>query len=1117
MAALRPRSWSGGEAGMTSGPRQEDESDGEGEPSPSLSFGVRRSLRALFGSLGKGKGRERKSAPETRWAGAPRDGRKPKPSERPRSQFYVELPSDTTCDSSAPNPQPVIVVTPARAQTLPAGLSPSSMLCLPPVATRPPPLPSVGSHRYRFTLPPSPHARLGNREAGGEGRTCAPGQDLTQGHERRGRRPLRQLGVLVIPESLTETPAYRRRLVLADEDFPLPRSSSDSAMGGDLSKEEEEEEEEISEHTVTAPVHHRYMNVVSELNQVVLKSLSLRRSQGGGDEERLFRASVCDSDSDSDNSTDSDSDGAYVTAENSGIDVNGLSDVWKDSVNGEAVIVTARERDVRDGVLGGEGAVTPEMVSERKDQARVIPVLSRDPPAGLPVGVEGDDPDTPRRLGCAPPVAPCVSVSASESEHEDTPSRPLHPYPDSSPAWFDPNAPTGVPSATNPDPGSSRDASPAPASAPSSTAESRDRKVFLIAQEVMTSERVFVDVLRLLNVDFRNFVLGLSKDEKGEEPRAVPGPAQSPSESSSSSRAAPKAPAVACIPESELNKILNYLPQLQNLNEEILSDLEARITGWERHRKISDVLVRKGPFLKLYSAYIKEFQQQCDYLDECCAKYPLFGRALKDFEASERCAKLSLKHYMLKPVQRIPQYRLLLEDYLKKLPEDGEDYVDTQTALAVVANVAAHANDAMKQGTNFMKLLALQDRLGRNATTAASSSSSSSSTSASSPGDTNSLLSNSNGGTNSTNSRGPSYELVRPGRYLLKEGELMKLCRRGMQPRYFILLSDVLLYTSPMTSGPHGALRLNYELPLEGMRVDTPKAEDFKNEFSVISTSRSFTLQASTAEERDEWIKALREAIEDNASRRSTFLQAKMPTYQQPATSTLGKQAPVWIPDYRVTMCQQCTAEFTLTFRRHHCRACGKVVCDHCSSNRAPLQYKRNQVARVCDTCFEVLQKDFESKYEGSMTVEDTQEARIRRVSSLKAQFKRGIRDSNRNKTRKKVPERLMEVCASDEASQMCGYLRMMVRRSWRRGWFVLKDRVLYEYRAPEDVCALQSFPVLGYAVKTTQDREMTEGIDACLVFQLTHCNQPPLVFQADTPHLTEKWIGAMREAVVLT
>ncbi|ROT63500.1 hypothetical protein C7M84_018600 [Penaeus vannamei] len=221
VAALRPRSWSGGEAGMTSGPRQEDESDGEGEPSPSLSFGVRRSLRALFGSLGKGKGRERKSAPETRWAGAPRDGRKPKPSERPRSQFYVELPSDTTCDSSAPNPQPVIVVTPARAQTLPAGLSPS----------------------------------LGNREAGGEGRTCAPGQDLTQGHERRGRRPLRQLGVLVIPESLHggRRPTGGGSL-LADEDFPLSEKLQRFRHGrGDLGYAEEHSSPTRAPYTPSPP------------------------------------------------------------------------------------------------------------------------------------------------------------------------------------------------------------------------------------------------------------------------------------------------------------------------------------------------------------------------------------------------------------------------------------------------------------------------------------------------------------------------------------------------------------------------------------------------------------------------------------------------------------------------------------------------------------------------------------------------------------------------------------------------------------------------------------------------------------------------------------------------
>lgn len=616
--------------------------------------------------------------------------------------------------------------------------------------------------------------------------------------------------------------------------------------------------------------------------------------------------------------------------------------------------------------------------------------------------------------------------------------------------------------------------------------EKRDKKIFFIAKELMTSERVFVDVLRLLNVDFRNFVY----ENMAEHLNRI-----SPAANNNNYKVNKNV-----MQEEDLNKILNYLPQLQNLNEVILKDLEGRITDWERQKKISDVIVKTGPFLKLYSAYIKEFQSQCDHLEECCQKFPQFARVVKDFEASERCAKLSIRHFMLKPVQRIPQYRLLLEDYLKHLPDDSLDYVDTQTALAVVSNVASHANETMKQGTNFMKLLALQDRL----------------TCSQNSNDINNANSNANV-TNAASTSNTHYELIRPGRSLLKEGELLKLCRRGMQPRYYILLSDVLLYTSFITSGPGGALRVNYELPLEGMRVETPKAEDFKNEFSVISTSRSFTLQAKSAEERDEWIQALRDAIEDNASRRSTFLRAKIPTFQHPNTSSLGKQAPVWIPDNRVTMCQQCTAEFTLTFRRHHCRACGKVVCDHCSANRAPLQYKKNQSLRVCDTCFEVLQAEFEHRYEGTVTNEDPQESELRRVSSLKGLFKRGVRE-NRSHTRRRVPERLLEVSASDAASQMCGYLRVMVRRSLRRGWFVLKDRVLYEYRAPQDVCALHSLPVLGYQVETIDKaNDASDGLDNCLTFKLTHPNRPPIVFHTDSPHLAEKWIQAMREAVVLS
>lgn len=74
-----------------------------------------------------------------------------------------------------------------------------------------------------------------------------------------------------------------------------------------------------------------------------------------------------------------------------------------------------------------------------------------------------------------------------------------------------------------------------------------------------------------------------------------------------------------------------------------------------------------------------------------------------------------------------------------------------------------------------------------------------------------------------------------------------------------------------------------------------------------------------------------------------------------PTPNCLGKVAPVWVPDKRVTMCQCCTMPFTpFTRRRHHCRACGKVICDDCSG-RSPLEFMDFKADRVCPKCYAVL------------------------------------------------------------------------------------------------------------------------------------------------------------------
>uniref|UniRef100_A0A4W3KKZ6 DH domain-containing protein n=1 Tax=Callorhinchus milii TaxID=7868 RepID=A0A4W3KKZ6_CALMI len=62
---------------------------------------------------------------------------------------------------------------------------------------------------------------------------------------------------------------------------------------------------------------------------------------------------------------------------------------------------------------------------------------------------------------------------------------------------------------------------------------------------------------------------------------------------------------------------------------------------------------------------------------------------------------LKLKHYLLKVVQRVPQYCLYLTDYLNNLSPDSTEYEDTQAALVIVGGVADHVNVSVKQGVSL--------------------------------------------------------------------------------------------------------------------------------------------------------------------------------------------------------------------------------------------------------------------------------------------------------------------------------------------------------------------------------------------------------------------------------
>lgn len=138
--------------------------------------------------------------------------------------------------------------------------------------------------------------------------------------------------------------------------------------------------------------------------------------------------------------------------------------------------------------------------------------------------------------------------------------------------------------------------------------EKQSRKVFNIANEIMTSERSFVDVLRLLNVSFREKVV--------------------------------EAGGSIIIPDADLEKIFSNLMELLILNADFLKDFMSRVENWSAHPKIADVIVEKGAFLKLFTSYVIDFPFSSEHFIVCCKEYPAFGRLVKMFEAQEVCRGL---------------------------------------------------------------------------------------------------------------------------------------------------------------------------------------------------------------------------------------------------------------------------------------------------------------------------------------------------------------------------------------------------------------------------------------------------------------------------------------------
>jgi len=183
--------------------------------------------------------------------------------------------------------------------------------------------------------------------------------------------------------------------------------------------------------------------------------------------------------------------------------------------------------------------------------------------------------------------------------------------------------------------------------------------------------------------------------------------------------------------------------------------------------------------------------------------------------------------------------------------------------------------------------------------------------------------------------------LSKPGRVLVGEGVLTKICRKRPKPRKFFLFNDALVYGNIIIN--EKKYNKQHILPLEEVKILGLDDDDgLRNGWQIISPGKSFAVYAATGTEKAEWMAHINKCIDDllaKTGKRST-----------------KEHAAVWVPDSDAPYCMHCQkSKFTPINRRHHCRRCGVVVCGNCSSHKFLLPHISSKPIRVCDTCFEKL------------------------------------------------------------------------------------------------------------------------------------------------------------------
>ncbi|XP_058465083.1 putative protein tag-52 isoform X2 [Malaya genurostris] len=278
------------------------------------------------------------------------------------------------------------------------------------------------------------------------------------------------------------------------------------------------------------------------------------------------------------------------------------------------------------------------------------------------------------------------------------------------------------------------------------------------------------------------------------------------------------------IQDREHSQIFGQLETIHNLSQELLTKLGDDLD------MVVQAFMNLGPFFKLYSVYAFDYRNSLCALQSLMQRNPAIKKFIVNTESRPE-VQTKLISLLITPIQRIPRYKLLLQQVLLYTSPSDMVYKQLQDCVRLVEQSVSHINSVVEDFENTQRLITIQNAL--------------------------------------TNK---SLRIVKPARKVLREGVLQKLKTDGStSQKYCILMSDQFAYCRMLKDRDHlftdNGLECCCIFPLKKCKV----VEMFRGSFKITCSGDGIIFTANTQEDSHSWFQAIRDAVELHVQCRKTL------------------------------------------------------------------------------------------------------------------------------------------------------------------------------------------------------------------------------------------------------